>query len=213
MFERFTPEAHRVLERAQVEASRLNDGFTGTDHLLLGLLLQDDGPAARALASLGVTLEGVAVLEKVEEMGGPSWSDPNGLPPFTRSAIRVMKLAEREAVQLGHDHTHHAVDCRESCFEQRHRFCVCPRIGHGTSNHLRVEVVEERADDRCRHRAERRRAGSRSSSSTRPSDQRHPWPHAFPGAKYVMAWIGSPNCHTARGRKRPPRSVCVATNP
>ena len=39
---------------------------------------------------LGVTLEGVAALEKVEEMGGPSWSDPNGLPPFTRTAMRVM---------------------------------------------------------------------------------------------------------------------------
>jgi ATP-dependent Clp protease ATP-binding subunit ClpC len=87
---------------AQEEARLLNHSFIGTEHILLGLIHEGEGIAARSLDSLGVTLE--AVREKVEEAIGPSGTPAPGSPPFTPRAKRVLELSLREALQLGHSY-------------------------------------------------------------------------------------------------------------
>ncbi len=100
MFERFTDRARRVLVLAQEEGRHLGHGFVGTEHLLLGLIREEEGIAAKALESLGITLE--AARTKVEEVVGRSVNAPSGSPPFTPRAKKVLELALREALQLGH---------------------------------------------------------------------------------------------------------------
>jgi ATP-dependent Clp protease ATP-binding subunit ClpC len=103
MFERFTDRARRVLVLAQEEARLLNHGFIGTEHILLGLIHEGEGLAAKALESLGISLE--AVREKVEETIGPAGSTgPSASPPFTPRAKKVLELSLREALQLGHNY-------------------------------------------------------------------------------------------------------------
>src|SRR5213076_2117193 len=102
MFERFTDRARRVLVLAQEEARLLNHNFIGTEHILLGLIHEGEGVAAKALESLGISLE--AVREKVEETIGPAVSSPTGSPPFTPRAKKVLELSLREALQLGHNY-------------------------------------------------------------------------------------------------------------
>jgi hypothetical protein len=102
VFERFTDRARRVLVLAQEEARMFNHSFIGTEHLLLGLIHEGDGLAAKALESLGITLE--AVREKVEETIGMAGSDPSGSPPFTPRAKKVLEFSLREAKQLGHSY-------------------------------------------------------------------------------------------------------------
>jgi hypothetical protein len=102
MFERFTDRARRVLVLAQEEARLLNHSFIGTEHLLLGLIHEGEGLAAKVLESFDISLE--AVREKVEETIGLSGTAPAGSPPFTTRAKKVLELARRQARQLGHDH-------------------------------------------------------------------------------------------------------------
>jgi len=102
LFERFTDRARRVLVLAQEEARQLNHSFIGTEHILLGLIHEGEGVAAKALDSLGITLE--AVREKVEEAIGMTGSTPSGSPPFTPRAKKVLELSLREALQLGHSY-------------------------------------------------------------------------------------------------------------
>jgi ATP-dependent Clp protease ATP-binding subunit ClpC len=102
LFERFTDRARRVLVLAQGEARLLNHSFIGTEHILLGLIHEGEGLAAKALESLGISLE--AVREKVEETIGPAGSAPTGSPPFTPRAKKVLELSLREALQLGHNY-------------------------------------------------------------------------------------------------------------
>ncbi|HVB01145.1 MAG TPA: Clp protease N-terminal domain-containing protein, partial [Acidimicrobiales bacterium] len=102
MFERFTDRARRVLVLAQEEARLLNHSFIGTEHILLGLIHEGEGLAAKALEALGISLE--AVREKVEETIGPAGSAPTGSPPFTPRAKKVLELSLREALQLGHNY-------------------------------------------------------------------------------------------------------------
>ena len=102
MFERFTDRARRVLVLAQEEARLLNHNFIGTEHILLGLIHEGEGVAAKALESLGISLE--AVREKVEETIGPAGSSTAGSPPFTPRAKKVLELSLREALQLGHNY-------------------------------------------------------------------------------------------------------------
>ena len=102
MFERFTDRARRVLVLAQEEARLLNHSFIGTEHILLGLIHEGEGVAAKALESLGISLE--AVREKVEETIGPAGTAPTGSPPFTPRAKKVLELSLREALQLGHNY-------------------------------------------------------------------------------------------------------------
>jgi ATP-dependent Clp protease ATP-binding subunit ClpA len=87
---------------AQEEARLLNHPFIGTEHILLGLLAEREGVAARALQSLGISLE--AVREKVEETIGMAGTAPSGAPPFTPRAKKVLELSLREALQLGHSY-------------------------------------------------------------------------------------------------------------
>ena len=102
MFERFTDRARRVLVLAQEEARLLNHNFIGTEHILLGLIHEGEGVAAKALESLGISLE--AVREKVEETIGPAGTAGTGSPPFTPRAKKVLELSLREALQLGHNY-------------------------------------------------------------------------------------------------------------
>ncbi|HVM09770.1 MAG TPA: ATP-dependent Clp protease ATP-binding subunit [Acidimicrobiales bacterium] len=87
---------------AQEEARLLNHNFLGTEHILLGLIHEGEGVAAKALESLGISLE--AVREKVEETIGPAGTAASGAPPFTPRAKKVLELSLREALQLGHNY-------------------------------------------------------------------------------------------------------------
>src|SRR6516162_1385190 len=102
MFERFTDRARRVVVLAQEEARLRNHNFIGTEHILLGLIHEGEGVAAKALESLGITLE--AVREKVEEIVGHAGSSTSASPPFTHRAKKVLELSLREALQLGHNY-------------------------------------------------------------------------------------------------------------
>jgi ATP-dependent Clp protease ATP-binding subunit ClpC len=102
MFERFTERARRVVVLAQEEARMLNHNYIGTEHILLGLAREGEGVAARALESLGVSLE--AVRQQVEEIIGRGQEAPSGHIPFTPRAKKVLELSLREAQQLGHNY-------------------------------------------------------------------------------------------------------------
>jgi ATP-dependent Clp protease ATP-binding subunit ClpA len=102
VFERFTDRARRVLVLAQEEARMLNHSFIGTEHILLGLLDEGDGVAAQTLESLDISIE--AVRRDVELRVGPGKTAPTGPPPFTPRAKKVLELALREALQLGHNY-------------------------------------------------------------------------------------------------------------
>ncbi len=102
MFERFTDRARRVVVLAQEEASLLNHNYIGTEHILLGLIHEGEGVAAKALESLGISLE--AVRSQVEEIIGQGGSSPSGHIPFTPRAKKVLELSLREALQLGHNY-------------------------------------------------------------------------------------------------------------
>lgn len=103
MFERFTDRGRSVLVLAQEEARHLHHPFIGTEHILLGLLRVDEGAAARALASLGVTLDAVRAKldERTIRRGSKTTSDKL---PFTPRAKKVLELSLREALQLGHNY-------------------------------------------------------------------------------------------------------------
>src|SRR5687767_13182364 len=102
MFERFTDRARRVVVLAQEEARMLNHNYIGTEHILLGLVHEGEGVAANALESLGISLE--SVRSGVEEIIGQGQTAPTGHIPFTPRAKKVLELALREALQLGHNY-------------------------------------------------------------------------------------------------------------
>ena len=102
MFERFTDRARRVIVLAQEEARSLQHNYIGTEHLLLGLIREGEGVAAKALASKGVELD--ATRKQVVEMIGKGNASSNGHIPFTSHAKQVLELSLREALQLGHSY-------------------------------------------------------------------------------------------------------------
>jgi ATP-dependent Clp protease ATP-binding subunit ClpC len=102
MFERFTDRARRVVVLAQEEARMLNHNYIGTEHILLGLIHEGEGVAAKALESLGIALENVR--SQVEEIIGQGQAAPSGHIPFTPRAKKVLELSLREALQLGHNY-------------------------------------------------------------------------------------------------------------
>ena len=102
MFERFTDRARRVVVLAQEEAKMLNHNYIGTEHILLGLIHEGEGVAAKALESLDISLE--AVREQVQEIIGQGQQAPTGHIPFTPRAKKVLELSLREALQLGHNY-------------------------------------------------------------------------------------------------------------
>ncbi|WP_036922413.1 ATP-dependent Clp protease ATP-binding subunit [Propionicicella superfundia] len=102
MFERFTDRARRVVVLAQDEARMLDHNYIGTEHILLGLIHEGEGIAAKALESLGITLE--AVREQVEDIIGRGQAAPTGHIPFTPRAKKVLELSLREALQINHSY-------------------------------------------------------------------------------------------------------------
>ena len=102
MFERFTDRARRVVVLAQEEARMLNHNYIGTEHILLGLIHEGEGVAAKGLEALGISLE--AVRSQVEEIIGQGQQAPSGHIPFTPRAKKVLELSLREALQLGHNY-------------------------------------------------------------------------------------------------------------
>jgi ATP-dependent Clp protease ATP-binding subunit ClpC len=102
LFERFTDRARRVVVLAQEEARLLNHNYIGTEHILLGLIHEGEGVAARALESMGISLE--SVRSQVVEIIGQGSQAPSGHIPFTPRAKKVLELSLREALQLGHNY-------------------------------------------------------------------------------------------------------------
>ncbi len=102
MFERFTDRARRVVVLAQEEARMLSHNYIGTEHILLGLIHEGEGVAAKALESLDISLE--AVRGQVEDIIGQGQQAPSGHIPFTPRAKKVLELSLREALQLGHSY-------------------------------------------------------------------------------------------------------------
>jgi ATP-dependent Clp protease ATP-binding subunit ClpC len=104
MFERFTERARRVVVLAQQEARMLDHNYIGTEHILLGLIREGDGVAARALTALGISLDATRqAVENIIGRGAQSLPE-SGHIPFTPRAKKVLELSLREAVQLGHDY-------------------------------------------------------------------------------------------------------------
>ena len=102
MFERFTDRARRVVVLAQEEARMFNHNYIGTEHLLLGLIRESEGVAAKALESLGISLD--VVRQQVEEIIGQGQQEPSGHIPFTKRAKKALEMSLRESVQLGHNY-------------------------------------------------------------------------------------------------------------
>jgi hypothetical protein len=102
MFERFTDRARRVVVLAQEEARMLNHGYIGTEHLLLGLVHEGTGVAAKALEAMDISLE--KVRHEVEALIGEGTEAPSGHIPFTPRAKKVLELSLKEANQLGHNY-------------------------------------------------------------------------------------------------------------
>jgi Clp amino terminal domain, pathogenicity island component/UvrB/uvrC motif len=100
VFQRFTDRARRVVVLAQEEARMLGHNYIGTEHILLGLIREGEGVAAKALESLGISLE--VVRQQVEEIIGQGQGEQRGHIPFTPRAKNVLELSLREAQQLGH---------------------------------------------------------------------------------------------------------------
>jgi ATP-dependent Clp protease ATP-binding subunit ClpA len=139
MFERFTDRARRVLVLAQEEARILNHDFIGTEHILLGLLDEGEGVAAKVLTAAG--LHAPAVRDKVEELLGPSKMRPSGSPPFTPRAKKVLELSLREALALQHSYigTEHLL---LGLLREGEGVAVAALVGLGVSaGHLRAEVI------------------------------------------------------------------------
>jgi len=102
MFERFTDRARRVIVLAQDEAKLLNHNYIGTEHLLLGLIHEGEGVAAKALEQMGISLQ--AAREQVVEIMGQGQQVPSGHIPFSPRAKRVRELSLREALQMNHNY-------------------------------------------------------------------------------------------------------------
>lgn len=102
MFERFTDRARRVIVLAQEEARSLKHNYLGTEHILLGLIKEGEGVAAKALESLDINFD--AVREQVVEIIGEGQDQPSGHIPFTPRAKKVLEYAMREGLQLGHSY-------------------------------------------------------------------------------------------------------------
>src|SRR5215475_13859166 len=138
MFERFTDRARRVVVLAQEEARFLNHGYIGTEHVLLGLIREEDGIAAKALSALDIELQ--AVRDRVREICGAG-EEPQleGHIPFTPRAKLVFELSLREALQLGHDY-----------IGTEHILLGLVREGNGVAAQILVELGADL--NRVRHR-------------------------------------------------------------
>jgi ATP-dependent Clp protease ATP-binding subunit ClpC len=148
MFERFTDRARRVVVLAQEEARMLNHNYIGTEHILLGLIHEGEGVAAKALESLGISLD--AVREQVQEIIGQGQQAPSGHIPFTPRAKKVLELSLREALQLGHNYigTEHILLGLIRRQGQRAGRGRRPRRGHAV-RFARARPVRSQPDPGC----------------------------------------------------------------
>jgi ATP-dependent Clp protease ATP-binding subunit ClpC len=132
MIQKFTPPARQAVVLAQHEARGLGHDYVGTEHLLLGLVREEAGGAARVLASLGVTPD--AVREQVVEMLGRGDADGTGQLVFTPRVKKVLELALRESGAMGH-----------SAIGTEHFLIGLVRDGGGVANRILEQLG---ADDR-----------------------------------------------------------------
>jgi hypothetical protein len=130
MFERFTDRARRAVVLAQEEARMLNHGYIGTEHLLLGLVHEGEGVAAKALETMGISLE--KVRHEVEALIGEGKEPPSGHIPFTPRAKKVLELSLKEANQLGHNY-----------IGTEHILLGVIREGHGVAAQVLVKLGAE----------------------------------------------------------------------
>jgi ATP-dependent Clp protease ATP-binding subunit ClpA len=140
MFERFTDRSRRVVVLAQEEARMLSHDYIGPEHILLALVHEGEGVAARALKELGVSLP--AVREQIEELVGRGQHERSGHIPFTPRAKRVLELSLREALQLGHNYigTEHIL---LGILREGENVAAQVLVRMGTDlNRVRVEVVK-----------------------------------------------------------------------
>ncbi len=172
---------------AQEEARLLNHSFIGTEHILLGLIHEGEGVAAKALESLGISLE--AVREKVEETIGMAGTAPSGSPPFTPRAKKVLELSLREALQLGH-----------SYIGTEHMLLGLVREGEGVAATVLVSLGADLG--RVRQQVIQLMSGNQGKESVGASTGRHVGrePFGFAGARPVRS---QPDAAGARRQARP----------
>jgi ATP-dependent Clp protease ATP-binding subunit ClpC len=137
VFERFTDRARKAVVLAQEEARMLGHNWIGTEHLLLGLIHEGGGVAARALDRMGISLE--EVRREITGMVGPGRGAPAGHIPFTPRGKKVMELSLREAIGLGHNY-----------IGTEHLLMALIREGEGVA----AQVLQKRGLDLPRVRAE-----------------------------------------------------------
>jgi hypothetical protein len=193
MFERFTERARRSVVLAQEEARKLDHGYIGTEHLLLGLIREGEGVAARALESLGISLE--IACEQVVARVGRGQRPPSGHIPFTERAKRVLELSLRESGQLGHRY-----------IGTEHLLLAIVREGDGVAAQVLaglgadldrvrqqvIELVRGHAGEGPRS-GPRRRAGPGSgpAEDVRPDDDITSWLEALgPRLEAIERWVG-----------------------
>jgi len=192
LFERFTDRARRVLVLAQEEARLLNHNFIGTEHILLGLIHEGEGVAAKALESLGISLE--AVREKVEETIGPAGSGTMGSPPFTPRAKKVLELSLREALQLGHNY-----------IGTEHMLLGLVREGEGVAAQVLVSLGADLS--RVRQQVIQLLSGYVGSEGAKPGTTPNPQeaaPSGGPSGSPVLDQFGRNLTQTARDKKLDP---------
>ena len=179
MFERFTDRARRVVVLAQEEARMLNQNYIGTEHILLGLIREGEGVAAKALQALGISLE--AVRQRAEEIIGQGQQAPSGHIPFTPQAKKVLEPSLREALQFGHNYvgTEH----------------ILPRL---------AAMSRSRAPGSCAMHSSTRRGWSGSSSSP-PSSNYHTVSRKILLVPDCVCRLGAGNRGSAAGGGQVPR--------
>jgi hypothetical protein len=179
MFKRFTDRARRVVVLAQEEARMLNHNYIGTEHILLALLHEGEGVAAKALESLGISLE--AVRTQVEEIIGQGQQIPSGHVPFTPRAKKVMELSLREALQLGHDY-----------IGTEHILLGLIREGDGVAAQVLIRLGAHR--DRVRQQVIQLLHGYQGKEprlASRPPEEGAPWPEAQARLDAVEDWLAA----------------------
>ena len=186
MFERFTDRARRVVVLAQEEARMLNHGYIGTEHILLGLIHEGEGVAAKALESLSISLDGVR--EQVQEIIGPGQESPSGHIPFTPRAKKVLELSLREALQLGHNY-----------IGTEHILLGLIREGEGVAAQVLVKLGAD--PSRVRHQVIQLISGYQSKETT-GADPNHV--EAIPSGSVVLDQFGRNLTQAARENKLDP---------
>ncbi len=205
MFERFTDRARRVLVLAQDEARDLDHNFLGTEHILLGLLHEGEGVGAKALVELGLGLG--AVRDRVTAtIGRGEPGSASGNPPFTPRAKRVLELALREALEMGHNY-----------IGTEHQLLALLREGEGVAAQVlvasgltpevtRAKVIELLAGFAPAAGAARRAALLAASSASGPTTAVAIHARAIAAAgsgplgshHYLLSLLGDPDCLAAR---------------